>query len=93
MPDEVVRPIPAEAIESSRGADTLDQLAIFADVLPAWVGRDGLPLSWKHWRYGLPYITRRGIRETLETAQAVRAGRATEEWYKEWRKSHRMMVD
>lgn len=71
MPDDVQRPIP----RSDHGPvdrDALDELQVFVLYRPAWVGKDGFPLSWQHFQHGLRHIARTHLREQLVLAQGVR---------------------
>lgn len=68
VPDEGVFP-PAEGPVTM---DFMDTLAAFVRDLPQWCGRDGLPLSWAHYQYGLKHLIRARHREDLRQAMAVR---------------------
>lgn len=50
----------------------MDELLLFVTYRPAWVGRDGFPLSWQHYVYGVRHIAREGMRQQLWMAQAMR---------------------
>jgi len=65
----------------------MDQAATFAHMLPKWTGSDGLPLSWRHFVYGMSFIDRMSVRSILDTSAATRAGSAVEEDYAKWRSS------
>lgn len=62
----------------------LDDLAEFAARLPAWCGPDGLPLSWRHWVIGMPYLTRARMRDRLDTFTATAAASASEQAAQRW---------
>lgn len=51
---------------------------------PAWVGRDGHPLSWAHFWVGMGSLYRDRTREVLRTARAVRIGQNPEENWERW---------
>lgn len=58
----------------------------FAYALPAWCGPDGLPLSWRHFVYGLQFIGRQWVREEVRAAQASRMGaQVADEGFRSWR--------
>lgn len=89
-PDEVERPVPLsgdlDEIAPVKPVDALDQLAEFAEGLPAWVGPDGYPLSWRHFVYGLAYIRRRNARAKIEMASAMRIAKADQQGFEAWRR-------
>jgi hypothetical protein len=64
--------------------DYMDITAHFARELPAWCGPDGLPLSWKHYQYGLRHLRRASARETIRQATAVRAAGADAKDYRDF---------
>lgn len=51
----------------------------FAAEFPAWTGPDGLPLSWRHYVYGVAHLARRHLRATLAIAEGVRMGGAVKD--------------
>lgn len=63
----------------------MDQLATFVSDMPAWTGPDGLPLSWRHFLYGLRVLSRKSARQILDIASGVRGGMAVEDDYAGWR--------
>jgi len=65
----------------------MDQAATFAHALPIWTGKDGLPLSWRHFVYGMRFIDRLSVRSILDMGAASRAGGAIEDDYANWRRS------
>lgn len=48
----------------------MDGLCEFVRAYPAWV-RDGLPLSWRHFGYGMAHLGRAAAAESLRVAAAV----------------------
>lgn len=54
----------------------LDELQVFVAHRPAWVNKDGWPLSWQHYIYGLRHIAREQLRYQLLLSQAMRMGRS-----------------
>jgi hypothetical protein len=68
----------------------MEQLARFANEMPAWMGKDGLPFSWQHFAYGSRHLGRESMRRVLDTGAAVRGGMATQEGYAEWREKLEM---
>lgn len=64
--------------------DLLDGLCEFVERLPAWVGEDGYPRSWRHYVYGMSYLARSRIRTLLDMAEATRAAGAVEDDWKQW---------
>lgn len=60
--------------------------------MPAWCGRDGFPLSWRHYCYGLRYLGRSHIREQLARAGAARMAAAETDDYKAWYHELEMML-
>ena len=83
MPDELRDGSPSA--RSAQLIDLLDGLCTFAERLPAWIGSDGLPLSWDLYLYGMAYLRRSDIRQMLRQAEAIRAANAVEESYQPWR--------
>jgi hypothetical protein len=64
--------------------DMVDALATFARHYPAWVGRDGLPLSWAHYVYGNRALGRAMAREDLRHASATRIAAADMKDFGRW---------
>jgi hypothetical protein len=56
----------------------------FCEKMPALVGPDGYPMSWRHYVYGMAYLGRARLRLQLDTADAVRAAGAVEDDWKSW---------
>jgi len=56
----------------------------FAAALPAWCGADGLPLSYRHWVYGLAYLGRAALRDELAAARAARMAQQSKDDFGEW---------
>jgi len=54
----------------------IDDLATFVSALPSWVDDDGLPLSYRHFRYGMAWINRQDARLLLRDAAAARLAQA-----------------
>lgn len=80
-PDEVKRPTFVGDGVAPRDTDLLDDLQVFVTYRPAWVGKDGFPLSWQHFQYGLAHIARESLRQQLSRAQSGRMARvAKEDW-------------
>jgi len=48
----------------------------FAAEFPAWTGRDGRPLSYRHFVHGMAHIARRHLRNALQLAEGHRMGGA-----------------
>jgi hypothetical protein len=65
------------------------ELAAFVHALPAWCGRDGLPLSWQHYVLGTKALARQKVEERLHAAEAARMAQATMEDWQSW---HREMT-
>lgn len=63
----------------------MDDLATFSARLPTWTA-GGVPLSYRHFRYGMAWINRDAIRHTMSAAAAARAGGATKDSYADWRR-------
>lgn len=64
----------------AHGIDLLDDLLTFVDRLPLWC-RDGKPVSWRHYCYGMAYLGRAALRDTTRQAEAARVGQASsDEW-------------
>ena len=57
---------------------------LVASALPAWCGPDGLPLSYRHFVYGLQFVGRTHLRDQLARAQAFRAGQQGNEEFRSW---------
>jgi hypothetical protein len=58
------------------------ELAIRA---PALCNREGVPLSWQHFVYGMAALRRLDARESLRLAGAVGAPNQKKEDYEKWR--------
>jgi hypothetical protein len=56
----------------------------FAAALPAWCGSDGLPLSYRHFVYGLAFLGRHQLRDQLAAAQAFRVAQFPADDFVEW---------
>ncbi len=92
MPDEIDRPVPRPSGGKRSTIDRLDDLALFAEKLPAWVGRDGKPLSWQHFIVGLDYIRRSEARQTLAHFNATLMAAAEKRDREEWVQTYRMIA-
>lgn len=66
----------------------LDQVAEFAQRLPAWVGSDGFPLSYRHFIYGMKWIARNYARESIRIVEATSAAQYDKSAYADWMKLH-----
>ena len=64
----------------------MDDLATFAQALPSWVGSDGLPLSYRHFRYGMAHLSRDDARQTLRLGIAGRMAGASNQDFRSWRR-------
>lgn len=64
--------------------DLMDGLLEFSRLFPAFIGPDGLPVSWAHYQYGLRHIGRVKAREQLEMASATRVAQADKKSFQEW---------
>lgn len=55
----------------------------FANAFPAMM-QDGVPLSWRHFVYGLSHLSRAHARESLRLAGSVGAlfGKDVDRWFK-----------
>ena len=81
MPDERPRPAVAVGLPRRASLDLIDGLCEFARAYPAWIDRDGRPLSWPLYQYGMAHLHRAALRHQLQHAQAVRfAGVVQEDW-------------
>jgi hypothetical protein len=69
--------------------DMMDGVMEFARVFPALMSRDGLPVSWAHYVYGMRHIGRTVARETLRAAQAARIGQTPDK--EAWASFHSTM--
>lgn len=56
----------------------------FCERMPALVGSDGYPLSWRHYVYGMAYLGRARARTLLDMGDAARAGGSTNDSYDRW---------
>lgn len=59
---------------------------MFVTYRPAWVGKDGMPLSWQHYIYGLRHIAREQMRQQLWWAQATRMSRVLKDDWESWQR-------
>jgi hypothetical protein len=85
LPDEIARRVPAlKAGEALPPIDCLDDLGQFAAHLPAWIGKDGYPLSWRHFRLGTQTWTRDATRRALMMFQAVGMTDAEQRTQEQW---------
>ena len=60
---------------------------------PALVGRDGFPLTWQHYQYGLAHIGRDDLRRQLWLAQGVRMGSVTQEDWEVYQRDMTMLTE
>lgn len=65
--------------------------AEFARVMPGWC-RDGVPLSWRHFVYGLAHIYREQARASLRMASASGIVYAAKNAAKDWHERHRALA-
>jgi hypothetical protein len=68
--------------------DWLRDLGTFALRLPAWMGADGYPISWRHYIYGMAAIERENAADKLRMADAVAVHKSKEQGFKRWIKEH-----
>jgi hypothetical protein len=64
----------------------LDELQVFITYRPAWVDKNGWPLSWQHYIYGLRHIARESQRHQLWLAQANRMSRIDKNNWEEYQR-------
>jgi len=78
VPDDSSAPPPPE---KPGILDFADAFAGFVRAYPAWVGTDGLPVSWAAYLYGVRHLTRAMAREDLRRAISARwAGADSKGW-------------
>jgi hypothetical protein len=61
--------------------DFMDNVATFAKAFPGWM-KDGWPMSWAHYQYGMRHLGRAWAREELRTASATRMAQTQVEDFK-----------
>lgn len=76
-----------------RDTDVLDELQVFVAYRSAWVGKDGFPLSWQHYQYGLRHIAREQMRQGLLLAQAIRMGGTVPEDWETYQRDIALMTE
>lgn len=64
--------------------DFADLLCEFAAAYPAWTRRDGFPLSWRHFSYGVAHLGRAYARTSLRLSAATGIAHATREDAEQW---------
>lgn len=64
--------------------DFMDALGTMVEGVPAWVGPDGLPLSWHHYVYASRYLSRARAREKMGTAVASRVAQFERKDFVRW---------
>lgn len=64
----------------------LDELQVFVTYRPAWVNKEGWPLSWQHYVYGLRHIARENLRQQMWMAQAMRLSRSSAQDFDTWQR-------
>ena len=64
----------------------------FAYGLPAWCDERGMPLSWKHFQYGLAYLRRKKVRDELGLHNAVFMANAKDDHRRNWQNEMRMLA-
>lgn len=89
VPDDTRLPPPLEQTRM----DFIDTLAAFARDYPGWCGRDGFPLSWAHYQYGLRHLIRARHREDLRAAIVARVAGADKKVYTDWTRDWRAMAE
>lgn len=73
--------------------DLADDLAEFIERKPAWVGPDGLPLSWPHYVIGSEQIMREHSRESLRRFWTINTARSADKGAREdWTSLHRRIA-
>ncbi len=87
MPDDLPRSAPPDLSPSQTipPRDLAEEVGIIAEYVPAWIGRDGYPLTWLHAQLALAVIDREHARAALRTASAVGSVHATKEDREKWR--------
>lgn len=70
----------------------MEDLATFAHAFPSWCGGDGLPLSYRHYRYGMTHLGRDDARATLRLAIAGRMSQAGKDDFAAWRRHLRRLA-
>jgi hypothetical protein len=74
----------------------MDDVATFAAALPAWCHREGseagLPLTWRHFVYGMRHLGRAHTRTLLDRAQAARIGQNAGAGFVEWQRDAQQTV-
>lgn len=88
MPDEIPRPAAEPTdLNTSIVPDFAEQLAIVAAFCPSWIGADGNPLTWLHFKLALAVITRENARAQLRMSGAVGSVQAgvSKETHEAWR--------
>lgn len=68
----------------------MTQVAEFTRFFPAWVTKEGLPMSWRHFVIGIRFLGRDANARTLEIAAGVRGGQASQNDYRDWRRELEM---
>ena len=61
--------------------DFMDNVAAFGKAFPAWM-KDGWPMSWAHYQYGMRHLGRAWAREELRLASANRMAQAEQKHFK-----------
>ncbi len=89
MPDEVGRSAKRRATVPTKPIilDAGDDLARFVREVSAWVNKDGMPLSWRHYVLGLRHLDKARARLSLDmyraSAVAQSYGQERDDWIDE----------
>lgn len=65
----------------------------FAAAFPTWTGRDGFPLSWRHFVYGMAYLGRQTLREQLARVESFRLGNAAPDEFRSFQRDVSRMTE
>ena len=86
MPDEVGRSVRGSLNAEKKPIvhDASDNLALFTQAFPAWVGQDGYPLNWRYYVVGLRRAGKARAINSLDTFRAVLMGNASPNDRKGW---------
>jgi hypothetical protein len=93
VPDERDRPVFAPGTAgAAQSVDIADSLAVFAKNFPAWIGADGYPLTWLHYRLGIDAAEREYARETLRIFQGASAPYAEKHERQSWHRTTKLLA-
>jgi hypothetical protein len=91
VPDDLPRRAPVLKGEPPP-TDFAELVCVFAEAYPGWLRRDGKPISWRLFVYGLDVRSRQRARDALMLASAVGLPYTKQQDATDWLQTQRIMA-